>query len=466
MTDRRLFGSDGVRGRMGEAPMTPEMVMHLGYAAGRVLLDQAARQRRTERPAVLIGSDTRSPAYLFEAALGAGFSATGVDVMHSGPLPPPAVAYLTRLLHLSAGIVVRASHPQADENGLQFFSSEGHRLAEAVEHAIEEEMAAPMACVPAHHAGISRRVPDPGRRYIDFCKSSFPAGRDLHGLRLVVRGAQGAGGSLAPQLFRELGAEVLAPDPGPGVAGGLAQAVRRHGAVLGIALDGDGDRLRMVDADGASYGGDPLLYVIARQLRRRGELGGGVVGTLMSNLGLEHALSDSGIPFARAAGGDRAVLALMAQRRWRLGGESSGRILCADRHATGDGLIAALQVLAALQESGRTLAQLTQGLTLYPQHLRQVRVAPQADWRGHPAITRCQIEVETALAGTGRVMLCRDDSEPLLRVLVEAPEPVRAAPLARRLADVVAAELGGEVLGDAAPAQPPPARRPAVLRAD
>ncbi len=440
--------------------MTPEMVMHLGYATGKVLVDEAARQHRSERPTVLIGSDTRSSAYMIEAALGAGFSATGVDVMHSGPLPPPAVAYLTRQMHLSAGIVVHASHQARDDNEVHFFSSEGRPLPEAVELAIEAEMTAPIDCVPPPRAGTSRRMRDPSRHYLDFCKSSFPAGRDLQGLRLLVDSGTGTGYQLAPQVFGELGAEVLALDPvldpGRDASGeispaALAQAVRRQGAALGIALDAEGDRLCMADGEGASYDGDHLLYVIARHLRQRGALAGGVVGTQMSNLGLAHGLSDLGIPFARAVDGDRGLLDLMLKRHWRLGGDPSGHIIFLDRQFTGDGIIAALLVLQALRESGSSLSRLTQDLTLYPRRVVPVGLPPEAAWRDHPALLRCKIEVESALAGMGRVLLIPSETGSLLRVVVEAPEPELAGELAQRLADTVAVELGGELLDAASP---------------
>lgn len=443
--------------------MTPELVMHLGYATGKVLVGEAARQHRPDRPTVLIGSDTRSSAYMIEAALGAGFSATGVDVMHSGPLPPPAVAYLTRLMHLSAGIVVHASHQARDDNEVHFFSSEGRPLPEAVELAIEAEMAAPIDCVPPPRVGTSRRMPDPSRRYLDFCKNSFPAGHDLQGLRLLVD--SGTASQLAPQVLRELGAEVVALDPagapGRDAQGGiapaaLAQAVRQQGADLGIALDAEGDRLCMADREGAGYDGDHLLYVIARHLRQRGALAGGVVGTLMSNLGLAHGLSDLGIPFARVADGDRGLVDLLLQRQWRLGGDPSGHIVYLERQSTSDGIIAALLVLQALRESGSSLSQLTRELTLFPRRLVPVRLPPGAAWREHPAILRCRIEVEAALAGLGRVLLIASEAGSLLQVMVEAPVPEFADALAQRLAASVAAELGGE-LPVAAPPDPSPA---------
>lgn len=440
--------------------MTPEMVMHLGYATGKVLLDEAARQHRSERPTVLIGSDTRSSAYMIEAALGAGFSATGVDVMHSGPLPPPAVAYLTRLMHLSAGIVVHASHQARDDNEVHFFSSEGRPLPEAVELAIEARMAAPIDCVPPPRVGTSRRMPDPSRRYLDFCKSSFPTGRDLQGLRMVVDSGGGTGSQLALQLFRELGAEVIAFDGTPQAPPGgfspapLAQAVRLHGAVLGIALDAEGDRLCMADAQGLAYDGDQLLFVIAQHLRQRGALAGGVAGTLMSNLGLEHRLSDLGIPFARAVDGERGLIDLLLQRHWWLGGDPAGHIICLDRQSTGDGLIASLMVLQALQESGRSLSDLTRELLLYPQCILSVRLAPGTAWREHPAVLRSRIAAETELAGLGRVLLVPAEAESLLRVLVEAPDAAQTEMLARHLADTVAAELGGELLEPPEPPEP------------
>jgi len=444
---REYFGTDGVRGRVGEPPITPELVLKLGWAAGRVLAADTVRDGG--RPAVLIGKDTRVSGYMLEAALEAGLSAAGVDVYLTGPLPTPAVAYLTRALRLAAGIVISASHNPHDDNGIKFFSGAGAKLPDAVELAIEETMAPPLACVASSELGKARRVADAAGRYIEFCKSTFPPERDLKGWRIVVDCAHGAAYHVAPPVFHELGAEVIAigNDPnGTNINAGfgamhpatLQQAVVEHAADIGIALDGDGDRLLMVDRTGRLYDGDQLLYVIALDYRRRGALPGGVVGTLMTNLGLEQALREIGVPLERAPVGDRYVLARMNEKGWQLGGENSGHLLCLDKHTTGDAIIAALAVLRALVEQRLTLEEAARGVELCPQRLISVRVPKGYDWRASEAIRSAQADTVAALGDAGRVLLRPSGTEPVLRVMVEAREAALADKHARALADVIA----------------------------
>ncbi|MEP7206844.1 MAG: phosphoglucosamine mutase [Casimicrobiaceae bacterium] len=444
---RQYFGTDGIRGRVGESPITPELVLKLGWAAGRVL---AAGDGGSERPGVLIGKDTRISGYLLEAALEAGLSAAGVDVYLSGPLPTPGVAYLTRALRLAAGVVISASHNPFEDNGIKFFSGGGAKLADAMEHAIEQGMDAPITCVASAQLGKARRVGDAPGRYIEFCKSTFPTERDLRGWRIVVDCAHGAAYHVAPPVFHELGAEVIAVGVEPngtnindGVGAThpahLVAAVAEHNADLGIALDGDGDRVVMVDRSGRVYDGDELLYVIAMDYRRRGVFAGGVVGTLMTNLGFEQALAREGIPLERAAVGDRYVLERMLAKGWQLGGENSGHLLCLDKHTTGDGIVAALAVLRALVEQERTLAEVTHDVQLFPQKLINVRVPRGYDWHGNAAIRAAQADTIAALGETGRVLLRPSGTEPVLRVMVEAREAALADRHARALADIVAA---------------------------
>ena len=446
---RKYFGTDGVRGKVGELPITPELVMHLGYAAGKVLLGHEQAQRPGgDKPAVLIGKDTRISGYLLETALEAGFSAAGVDVLLTGPLTTPGVAYLTRALRLSAGVVISASHNPFEDNGIKFFSASGTKLPDAVEHAIERELETPIRCVPSTQLGKARRVNDAAGRYIEFCKSSFPNELDLKGLKLVVDCAHGAAYNTAPEVFHELGAEVVAignqPD-GVNINAGfgataptaLQERVRAEAADLGIALDGDGDRLLMVDAQGKSYDGDQLLYLIARHRHVQGSLRGGVIGTLMSNLGFEHALGRLGIPFARAAVGDRYVLELMLENGWQLGGENSGHIICLDKHSTGDGIVAALQVLQVLRAEGENLADLTADLAMYAQKMINVRFEAGKAWKqwaGNDRIREAQRAAESELQDRGRVLLRASGTEPVLRVMVEAREATEAQRLAERIA--------------------------------
>jgi phosphoglucosamine mutase len=445
---RKYFGTDGIRGRVGEPPITPELVLRLGYAAGRVLAAESA-SHPGETPAVLIGKDTRISGYLLEAALEAGLSAAGVDVYLSGPLPTPAVAYLTRALRLSAGIVISASHNPFDDNGIKFFSAAGTKLPDSVEHAIERSMDEPLACVSSAELGKARRVNDAAGRYIEFCKATFPNELDLKGLKLVVDCAHGAGYHVAPPVFHELGAEVIAigDDPdGLNINAGvgathpeyLQAAVLEHHADFGIALDGDGDRLVMVDSEGRMYDGDQLLYVIALDYLRRGTMVGGVVGTLMSNFGFEQALSRSKISFARAPVGDRYVLETMQQKGWILGGENSGHIICLDKHTTGDAIVAALAVLRALREQNTTLAAATADAALFPQRLINVPIRNGFDWRASDAIRCAEQEAVVILHGSGRVLLRPSGTEPVLRVMVEAREAHVADRCAQGIADVVA----------------------------
>jgi phosphoglucosamine mutase len=434
---RAYFGTDGVRGSVGEAPMTADFVLRLGYAAGKVLAGREGGL--SERPAVLIGKDTRISGYMIEAALEAGFSAAGVDVLLCGPLPTPGVAYLTRALRLAAGVVISASHNPYGDNGIKFFSGDGFKLADTVETEIERLLEQPVGCNASAQLGRARRVDDAGGRYVEFCKSTFPVRLDLRGLRLVVDCAHGAAYSVAPSVFHELGADVVAvgvsPDGfnindlfGATSPAQLQAAVMRHQADLGIALDGDGDRLIMADAQGALYDGDQLLYAIVKHRAMKQRVAG-VAGTLMTNLALEQALRRLGVDFARARVGDRYVLELMREKGWQLGGENSGHIICLDRHTTGDGIVSALQVLAALRESGKTMAEATAELVMFPQVLVNVLVPRGFDWKKDRAIAAAQAEAEKTLNGKGRVLLRPSGTEPLLRVMVEgeARQTVEAA---------------------------------------
>jgi phosphoglucosamine mutase len=448
---RQYFGTDGVRGRVGEAPITPELVLKLGWAAGLVLAADSSRDG--VRPSVLIGKDTRISGYLLEAALEAGLSAAGVDVYLSGPLPTPAVAYLTRALRLSAGIVISASHNPFDDNGIKFFSEAGLKLPDAIEQSIESVMGRELACVSSAQLGKARRIDDAGGRYIEFCKSTFPNELDLKGWRIVVDCAHGAAYNVAPPVFHELGADVISVGAEPngtnineGVGAThpkhLKAAIVEHKADIGIALDGDGDRLLMVDSDGRAYDGDQLLYVIAMDYMRRRALEGGVVGTLMTNLGLEQALARHGIELERAAVGDRYVLERLDEKGWLLGGENSGHVICLDKHTTGDAIIAALAVLRALVEQRTTLARAATGITLFPQRLINVRVPKGYDWRSNESILAAQAGTIAALGDAGRVLLRPSGTEPVLRVMVEALEADVADRHAQVLADVIAAAAG------------------------
>ncbi len=440
---RKYFGTDGIRGKVGEAPITPDFVLRLGYAAGRVLAQADGRGR----PTVLVGKDTRISGYMLEAALEAGFSAAGIDVLLSGPLPTPAVAYLTRALRLSAGVVISASHNPYDDNGIKFFSGDGNKLPDAIEERIEEALESPMGCVTSEHLGKARRVDDAAGRYIEFCKSTFPAALDLKGLKIVLDCAHGAAYQTAPHVFHELGAEVVAIGASPngtnindGVGAthpaALREAVVTHHADVGIALDGDADRVLMVDGQGRAYDGDELLYAIVKD-RLEHERIEGVAGTLMTNLALEQALARLGVHLARAKVGDRYVLEMLQQKGWKYGGENSGHLLCLDCHTTGDGTVSALQVLSAMRRHRATLAELTADLQLFPQKLINVRVARGFDWQQHAGLQQASDEVRAQLGDDGRILIRPSGTEPLLRVMVEARSRELAERCARRLADAL-----------------------------
>jgi phosphoglucosamine mutase len=439
---RKYFGTDGVRGEVGIMPITPDFIMRLGYAAGKVLA-----QSEGGKTTVLIGKDTRISGYMLEAALEAGLSAAGVDVMLAGPVPTPAVAYLTRALRLSAGVVISASHNPYQDNGIKFFSAQGNKLPDAVETAIEAALEAPLECVPSEKLGKAKRLDDAQGRYIEFCKSTFPNELDLRGLRIVVDCAHGAAYHIAPHVFHELGAEVVAIGNQPNglninagcgatAPQALAAAVKEHRADIGIALDGDADRLIMVDNDGRIYNGDELLYIMVKDRLLTGSVQG-AVGTLMTNMALEVAFKRMGVGFARAKVGDRYVLEVMQERGWLVGGEGSGHLLFLDKHTTGDGIVSALQVLSALRRCGNSLQKCTEDITLYPQTLINVRVVPGFDWQQHAAIVEEKKTVEAELGETGRVLIRASGTEPLLRVMVEAENASVAEKMAQRLADTV-----------------------------
>ena len=450
---RKYFGTDGIRGRVGEAPITPDFALRLGYAAGRVLAGQALREserrhsaRRPERPAVVIGKDTRVSGYMLEAALESGFAAAGVDVMLVGPMPTPAVAYLARVLRASAGVVISASHNPYHDNGIKFFSAKGLKLPDAVELEIEAELDRPIGCVESSALGKARRIDDADGRYIEFCKGTFPAELDLGGMKLVVDCAHGAAYHIAPRLLGELGASVMTigahPDGfnineqfGATHPQALAAAVTANQADLGIALDGDADRLIMCDANGRLYDGDQLLYMIVRERAARGPVKG-VAGTLMTNLALEQALAKLGIAFGRANVGDRYVLEMLHENNWLYGGENSGHILCLDCHTTGDGLISALQVLAALAKSNQSLAEAGASLSLFPQVLKNVRLTDKTSWQSNAKLRAAVKDAEATLAGRGRVLLRPSGTEPLLRVMVEGEDAVLVESLAQGIARV------------------------------
>ena len=448
---RKYFGTDGVRGKVGEYPITPQFVMHLGYAAGKVLAN--AEHTSGERPAVLIGKDTRISGYMLESALEAGLIAAGIDVYLAGPVPTPAVAYLTRALRLQAGVVISASHNPFEDNGIKFFSGDGAKLPDEVELAIEAELDNPMQTNTSEDLGKAKRLDDAVGRYIEFCKSTFPANMNLRGLKIVVDSAHGATYHIARNVFHELGADVIAigAEPnGKNINDGygatapknLQKAVKEHHAHIGLALDGDGDRLVMVDAEGTLYDGDQLLYVIATDYKRRHVANGGVVGTLMSNLGFEHALTRKGIPLTRAKVGDRYVLEHLQAQGWLVGGENSGHIICLDKHTTGDAIVAALAVLRALIEQKKSLAQATAAVTMFPQSLINVPVRRGWDWHSNAAVTRAEKAAVAALGDSGRVLLRPSGTEPVLRVMVEARDAHIAQTHAQSLAEAIAKAAG------------------------
>jgi len=427
---KKYFGTDGIRGRVGVTPITPEFVMHLGYSAGKVLASADRYLSKNERPAVLIGKDTRISGYMLESALQAGLSAAGVDVLLTGPMPTPAVAYLTCALRLQAGIVISASHNPFEDNGIKFFSASGNKLSDTTENNIEKGLDAPITSMPSAQLGRARRVNDASGRYIEFCKSTFPYHLDLRGMRIVVDCAHGATYHVAGHVLHELGADVVVigarPDGlninqqyGATHSATIQKAVRQHQADIGIALDGDGDRVVMSDKKGALYDGDQLLYIIAKHRQQKSLLKGGIVGTLMTNLAIENGLNKLNIPFARANVGDRHVLELLQKKGWELGGEGSGHIICVDKHTTGDGIISALQVLHAMRDSGKTLAELSRGVRLYPQQLINVKIQKGFDFHANAAIKEAQIKAKRDLGDRGRILLRTSGTEPLVRIMVE-----------------------------------------------
>ncbi|MES2871997.1 MAG: phosphoglucosamine mutase [Pseudomonadota bacterium] len=438
---KKYFGTDGIRGRVGVYPITPDFMLKLGWAAGMAFRSKGACR-------ILVGKDTRISGYMFESALEAGLSAAGADVMLLGPMPTPAIAYLTRTFHAEAGIVISASHNPHDDNGIKFFSGDGTKLPDDVELMIEELLEAPMTVVDSGKLGKVTRINDAPGRYIEFCKSSVPSSTSFSDLKIVLDCAHGATYKVAPSVFKELGAQVtvLSAQPnglninencGSTHMGQLQAAVVAEGADLGIAFDGDGDRVLMVDHTGAIVDGDELLFIIARDLHERGKLQGGVVGTLMSNLGLELALNDLGIPFVRANVGDRHVIADLQERDWQVGGENSGHIVCFQHTTTGDAIIAALQVLLALRRRDESLAQACQALRKCPQVLINVRFGGGVDPVEHPAVKEACARVTKAMNGRGRVLLRKSGTEPLVRVMVEGDDENMVRSYAEELAKLV-----------------------------
>ncbi len=441
---RKYFGTDGIRGTVGQPPITPDFVLRLAHAVGRVL------RRSEERPTVLIGKDTRISGYMLEAALESGFNSAGVDVVLLGPLPTPGVAYLTRAQRASLGVVISASHNPYADNGIKFFSASGSKLPDAWELAVEAAMDEPPVWVDSASLGKARRLDDAAGRYIEFCKSTFANDLTLKGLRIVVDAAHGAAYQIAPKVFHELGADVVpigcAPDGlninqevGATHPDALVRAVRANHADFGIALDGDADRLQMVDGSGRLFNGDELLYLLARERMVRDELVPGVVGTQMTNMAVELALRAQGVKLVRAKVGDRYVLEELSRHGWLLGGEGSGHLLALDKHTTGDGLISALQVLQACVRSGQGMAELLAGVELFPQVLLNVRLLPGQDWRANTLLARETAAVEAELDGCGRVLIRASGTEPLLRVMVEAQDQTQASACAQRLADAARA---------------------------
>jgi phosphoglucosamine mutase len=441
MSARKYFGTDGVRGLVGKSPISPEFVMKLGYAAGKVLAATGTKK-------VLIGKDTRISGYMLESALEAGFSAAGIDIGLLGPMPTPGIAYLTKTFRAEAGVVISASHNPYYDNGIKFFSQDGQKLPDDVELAIEAELDKPMSCVDSSALGKATRIDDAAGRYIEFCKSNFPSQFSLKGMKIVVDCAHGATYHIAPNVFKELGAEVISIGTSPNGTnindqcgatsmGQIKAAVLEHKADLGIALDGDGDRLMMVDHTGYVVDGDEVVFVIANSDLKTGNLRGGVVGTLMSNMGLELALADLGVPFARSKVGDRYVMEMLAQNDWQLGAENSGHVINLKHTSTGDGIIAALNVLTAICHSDQTLYELRQGMKKLPQVLVNVKFAGDNDPLTAQNVVSAVHNVNEKLTGRGRVLLRKSGTEPLIRVMVEGPELEEVTNLANEIADAV-----------------------------
>ncbi|WP_108508700.1 phosphoglucosamine mutase [Polynucleobacter acidiphobus] len=442
---KKYFGTDGIRGEVGIPPIVPEFMLRLGYATGMVLKRHG---KPNERQRILIGKDTRVSGYLLEAALESGFSAAGVDVTLCGPMPTPGVAYLTKALRLSAGVVISASHNLYQDNGIKFFNGKGDKFSDAIELEIEAELEKPMGCVSSDKIGKAFRLDDAAGRYIEFCKSTFPQDLNLKGLKIVVDCANGAAYHTAPPVFHELGAEVIAIGVEPNgknindhcgatAPAALIAKVKEVNADIGIALDGDADRLQMVDQSGRLFNGDELLYILAKDRLEQGKVIGGVVGTLMTNLAIEVAIKKMGLGFERAKVGDRYVLELLQAKQWVIGGEGSGHLLCLDQHSTGDGTIAALQVLAAMQQKQQSLNELLDGIAIYPQVLINVKTNPNYQWQTDQKLNAMVSKVEQSLIGKGRVLIRPSGTEPVLRVMVEANEQA----LAQASAEAIAKEV-------------------------
>lgn len=440
---RKYFGTDGIRGTVGQSPITPDFMLRLGHAVGRVL------RKTNPRPTVLIGKDTRISGYMIESALEAGFASAGVNVLLTGPLPTPGVAYLTRALRQDLGVVISASHNPFADNGIKFFSAKGEKLPDAWELAVEAALDEAPQWVDSANLGRAKRLEDARGRYIEFCKNSFGSDLTLKGLKIVVDAAHGAAYHVAPDVFHELGAEVVAigckPDGfninagfGATSPGALVEAVKTHGADYGVALDGDADRLQLVDASGRLYNGDELLYAMVTDRLSQGLRVPGAVGTLMTNMAVELALRARDVEFVRAKVGDRYVLEELAARGWQLGGEGSGHLLALDKHTTGDGIVSALLVLQSVSRSGRSLAEQLQGVDLFPQTLINVRLAAGQDWKSSAGLAHEQAAVTAELGDRGRVLIRASGTEPLLRVMVEASDAVLAQRCAQRLADAIA----------------------------
>jgi phosphoglucosamine mutase len=436
---RRYFGTDGIRGTVGQSPITPDFLLRLGHAVGRVL------RQKQKRPTVVIGKDTRISGYMIESALEAGFASAGVDSLLSGPIPTPGVAYLTRALRLDLGVVISASHNPYPDNGIKFFSAAGEKLPDEWEVAVEAALGEAAQWVDSAGLGKARRIDDARGRYIEFCKSTVRHDLSLRGLKLVIDAANGAAYHVAPDVFHELGADVVAigcaPDGlnindgvGATAPAALVKAVATNGADYGIALDGDADRLLMVDRSGRVFNGDELLYVMVAERLAGGHKVDGTVGTLMTNMAIELALRGRDVPMVRAKVGDRYILEELTARGWLLGGESSGHLLALDKHTTGDGIISSLQVLQAVRHSGKTLAELLRGVSLFPQTLINVRLGPEVDWKSNRTLAAEQEAVQRELADNGRVLIRASGTEPLLRVMVEASDPDLARGCAERLA--------------------------------
>ncbi len=443
MSNRKYFGTDGIRGKVGQYPITPDFALKLGWAAGRILAKDGVKK-------VLIGKDTRISGYMLESALEAGFASAGVATAFTGPMPTPAIAYLTRTFRADAGIVISASHNPFYDNGIKFFSTEGKKLADSIELEIEAELEKDIDCVESKQLGRASRITDAAGRYIEFCKSTFDHELSLSGLKIVVDCANGATYHIAPKVLRELGAKVIKigcePDGvninencGATDVRALSKRVIDEQADLGFALDGDGDRIIMVDHEGRKIDGDQIIYIIAREALRQGQLKGGVVGTLMSNMGLEIALKNLGIPFARAKVGDRYVLEKLIEKKWRLGAENSGHVLLLDKTTTGDGIIAGLQVLSAMVRNDMSLSDLCSGMIMLPQVLINVHYTEKSDPLKNSAIKLAIEQVEKELDGNGRVLIRKSGTEPLIRVMVEGSEEAEVQKLAERIALAVKA---------------------------